>query len=250
MAKKITNELEWNSLMMPDEFEAEDKEHHLSEISDYLSEQTTNLSLDLSSIDKTVEVEIDDSLLETEELELELISNNELFNFFPDEKVEIDPEIRFPKTENIQGLFWFLHHLGKKDISGAKIVVTNREDLTIIYYRVIESALFFGFLERAKTEEETYLVPTQLYEDFMDKPLELQYPLFLESLGRNATISEVLKIQLNDPIYDSISRQMAHNILVEDPNIKEEAMTNDEVTKIVNSLRYWYLSIKNSILEN
>jgi hypothetical protein len=250
LAKTIINELEWNSLLIPEDASSEEKEHHASVVSEYLSKQTNNQSVDLSSIDKTVEVEIDDSFLETEELELELISNNELFNFFPDEKAEIAPDILFPKTESIQALFWFLHHLGKEDISGAKILITNRDDLSIIFYRVVEAARFFGFLQRTEADEERYLVPTEIYENFMGKTVEMQYPLFLESLGRNETISEVLKIQLNDPIYDSISRQMVHNILVNDPNIEEEAMTNDEVNKIVNSLRYWYLAIKQTILKD
>lgn len=250
MAKTVINELEWNSLLIPDELSSEGEETHSSAVSEYLSKRTSDQFLGLSAIDKTVEVEIDDSLLETEELELELISNNELFNFFPDEKAEIDSKILFPKTESIQAMFWFLHHLGKEDISEAKIVITNREDLSIIFYRVVEAAMFFGFLKRGEADGETYLVPTELYESFMDKTVELQYPIFLESLGRNETISEVLKVQLNDPIYDSISRQMVHNILVNDPNIKEEAMTNDEVGKIVNTLRYWYLAIKQTILED
>lgn len=93
-------------------------------------------------------------------------------------------------------------------------------------------------------------MPTDVYEEFMGKTTEMQYPIFLKRLGRNETISEVLKIQLNDPIYDSISRQMVHNTLVTDPNIEAEGLSNDEVTQIVNGLRYWYLGIKQVVLEN
>lgn len=248
MAKTKINELEWDSLLIPEGMSTEEEENHSALISDYLSKQTSDQSINLSAIDKTAEIEIDDSLLEAEELELELITNDELFNFFQEEKLATDPNILFPKTEKINALFWFLHHFGKLDISEAKILITNRKDLSIIFYRVIEATMFFGFLKRVKTDEDIYLVPTETYEEFMGKTVEMQYPLFLESLGHNETISEILQVQLNDPIYDSISRQMVHNILVNDPNIQKEGMTNEEVTEIVNSLRYWYLSIKQTIL--
>lgn len=250
MAKSKINELEWNSLLIPDDLSSEEEESHSSIITQYLSKRTNDQSVDISTIDQTVEIDVDDSLLESEELELETITNDELFNYFQEEKIENDPNILFPKTENINVLFWFLHNFGKLDISKTKIVINNREELSIIFYRIIEAAIFFGFLKRVETDEATYLIPTDVYEDFMGKTIEMQYPIFLASLGHNEAISEALQIQLNDPIYDSISRQMVHNILVNDPNIKQESLSNDEVTSIVNSLRYWYLAIKQTILED
>ena len=244
------NAIEWDSLLIPEGLSIEELANHADSIFDYLSKRSVDQSFDLSVIDKEVELAINNTLLETEELTLNRITNDELFNYFQDKTIEPDSNILFPKIERINILFWFLHNLGKLDISEAKVSVKNRKELTIIYYYLIEAAVFFGFIKRAKENGDVYLVPTEVYEEFMKKTTEEQYSLFLARLGRNETISEVLKIQLNDSIYDSISRQMVHNLLVTDPNIKAEGLSNDEVGQIVNVLRYWYLGIKQVILEN
>jgi hypothetical protein len=245
-----TDALEWDSLRIPEELSTEELASHEENVAEYLAKRTIDHSLDLSAIDQVVELTIDDRLLESEELVLDKITNDELFNYFQDETIEPDPNILFPKIERINILFWFLHNLGQQNIREAKILVKNRDELSIIFYCLIEAAVFFGFLKRGEENGTVYLVPTDVYEEFMGKTTEMQYPIFLKRLGRNETISEVLKIQLNDPIYDSISRQMVHNTLVTDPNIEAEGLSNDEVTQIVNGLRYWYLGIKQVVLEN
>lgn len=143
-----------------------------------------------------------------------------------------------------------MHNLGQLDINESNIVVNNSKELSMNYYLLVEAALFFGFLDRIVEDGEIYLIPTNFYENFINQPLEQQYPLFLASLGRNETVSEVLQVQLNDPIFDNISRQMVHNILANDPNIKNESLSVDEIKKITNNFRYWYLGIKKAISEN
>lgn len=250
LAKTNDMEFDWDSLLIPGDISKAEEEGHSAVVSEYNSKQLSGSSVDLSSIDKEVEVTIDDSLLESEEFEFERSSNDELFTYFQEENTVVDANILFPRIKRINVLFWFLRNLSDQDISESKILITNIDEVSILFYRVIESALFFGFLKRVKEEDKTYLVPTEIYEEFMDLTFENQYRFFLARLGRNETVSEVIQIQLNDPIYDSISRQMVHNILVKDPNIQEESLSKEEITKIVNNFRYWYLNIKQAILDN
>lgn len=247
---KTIDIFEWESLLIPTELSSEEAEKHSSLVSEYLSRLEGDAAVNLSSIKKTSKIHVDDSLLEVEEIEFNLITNEELFNYFQSEKDEIDSDILFPKTEKINYVFWFLHNLAKEEIANTKIMVSNPEEVSITLYQIIEAAAFFGFLKRTVENGVFYFTPTERYEEFLAFDLEKQYPHFLSGLGSHATISEILQIQLNEPLYDSISKRMVHNILVNDPNIQKESLSNDEVKKIVNSLRYWYLAIRKNILVN
>lgn len=250
VANTNLTELEWDSLMIPDDFSTDEKEEHQAIVTEYISNQTNDQVTDLASIDQVVEINIDDSLLEPKELELEKHSNAELFEYFQEDKVDNDPSIQFPRIKRINVLFWLLHNLGTEEIINAKIAIKNPESVSVIFHHLIESARFFDFIKKVEVEEKIYYVATSQYEEFLKHDSKEQYPFFLTSIGHNATVSEAIQIQLNDPIYDSISRQMVYNILVRDPNIQEESLSNDEVTKIVNNLRYWYLNIKKAVLDN
>lgn len=250
LAKPNIIELDWDSLLIPEDLSPEEAKSHSKIITNHLSKLVTNQFKDSSNLNNITEITIDNTLLESQELELDTISNNELFNYFQGEKVAVNSNIFFPKIKRINVLFWFLHNLGHFNIKNSKIIVNNREELSLNYYQLVEAALFFGFLKRIQENEEVYLFPTSFYEELLNQPIDKQYPLFLASLGRNETVSEVLQVQLNDPIFDNISRQMVSNILSKDPNIRKEGLSESEIHKIVNNFRYWYLDIKNNILEN
>lgn len=246
---QITN-LDWDSFIIPDDLSAKEEEIHSKILSEYLSRRTVHTSSELPSYEKVTKINIDNSFIEKEEVEFDQITNDELFEYILAENIEVNPDYLFPKTSNIERVFWFLHHLSQEDISASKIQIENIDDLSVIFHETVENALFLGFLERVEEEGIIYLIPRSELEDFMTKDLENQYHVFLASLGRNETISEAMRLQLNDPIFDSISRQMLHNILVNDANIKQEGLSKDDITKIVNNMRYWYLSVKKAILMN
>lgn len=243
-------QMEWETLLIPETLSADELESHEAVVSDYKNVSYSDESIDLSAIERVSELEITDDFLASEEIVIDKISNNDLFEYLKEENVTIDLNVRFPKIKRINQLFWFLHNLAKLDISDSKITILNADELSIGFYQVIESGMFFDYIKRVKLDEETYFIPTEYYEAFMTEPIEEQYALFLASLGKNETVSEVLNIQLNDPIYDNISRQMVFNILVKDPNIQQEKLTKDEINHILSNLRYWYLNIKQMILDN
>lgn len=243
-------QMEWETLLIPETLSADELESHEAVVSDYKNASYSDESIDLSAIERVSELEITDDFLASEEIVIDKISNNDLFEYLKEENVTIDLNVRFPKIKRINQLFWFLHNLAKLDISDSKITILNADELSIGFYQVIESGMFFDYIKRVKLDEETYFIPTEYYEAFMTEPIEEQYALFLASLGKNETVSEVLNIQLNDPIYDNISRQMVFNILVKDPNIQQEKLTKDEINHILSNLRYWYLNIKQMILDN
>ena len=242
--------MEWETLLIPETLSADELKSHEAVVSDYKNKAYSDETIDLSTIEQVTELEITDDLLASEEIVIDKISNNDLFEYLKEENVSTDLNVRFPKIKRINQLFWFLHNLAKLDISDSKITLVNSDELSIGFYQVIESGMFFDYIQRVKTGEETYFIPTEYYEAFMTKPIDEQYSLFLASLGRNETVSEILNIQLNDPIYDNISRQMVFNLLVKDPNIQQEKLTKDEINHILSNLRYWYLNIKQMILDN
>lgn len=250
LKQTIINELELDNLLLPDGLTSEEKLAHASVVTDYLSRPPHLYSVDASKINTVVEIEIEDSWLEPLDIELEKVSNDELFDILNEEPVTRNSSILFPKITRINELFSFLHHLGKLDIKESKLVVINKEKLSVKFYQLIETAIFFGYLETTKEEEDIYFIPTELYHSFMDKKTEEQYIVFLKSIGRNETIREILTIQLNDIIYDRISKQMVHNILVTDLNLKEEGITSEEIEQLINNFRIWFLNIRNMILED
>jgi len=270
--------LEWDSLLKAEEPATEKDEQHEAAISDYLSRRFNNDAVDFPSIDKEVTFEVDDSLLdpdydalpeleeeepedeeeedsdeEAEEPEptfgLEKISNSELFDMLHQDSVVIDSRFIFPKFEEINSFFWFLYNLGQLDISEAKFKAENEEELSILYYQFIEAGVFFRFFDRGEEDGDVYVTPTELYEDFMEQSIREQYLTFIKAMGQNQTLTEILTIQLNEPIFDRISKQMVHRKLAGDTNIIRENLEEEEIDKIVTSLRYWYLDIKNVLLE-
>lgn len=247
MTKKTIDKFEWISLLKPDGA----PDNHLDTIKEYLSKLENDTSVDFSSIEKVTQIKIDDSMLDEKETDFQRISNDELFQYFQTETDEIDPQILFPRMRKINYLFWFLHHLGKeKDIIDAKVTAENPDEVSVTFYQAIEAGAYFGFLKRTVENDVFYFTLTDRYNAFIAEDIEKQYRLFLAGLASNETIREILQIQLNEPLYDTISKRMVQNILVKDPNIQTENVTNDEITQIINSLRYWYLGINKIILDN
>lgn len=251
--KKLTrvtiDNYEWTSLMVPEERTKKETDADKKMVKDYLTKLENEPSIELYAV-KVEELTVDDSLIESQETEFERLANNDLFNYFQSEKEEIDAQVLFPKMEKINNLYWFLHALSKKDTKNKKLAISNPDDVTVAFYQLVEAATFFGFMKRTVEDDTFYFSPTKRFEEFAEADLEQQYHLFLAGLGTNETISEIIQIQLNEPLYDTISKRMVQNILVKDPNLQAEDLTNDDIKKIINSFRYWYLGISQMILKN
>lgn len=251
--KKLTrvtiDNYEWTSLMVPEERTKKETDADKKMVKDYLTKLENEPSIELDAV-KVEELTVDDSLIESQETEFERLANNDLFNYFQSEKEEIDAQVLFPKMEKINNLYWFLHALSKKDTKNKKLAISNPDDVTVAFYQLVEAATFFGFMKRTVEDDTYYFSPTKRFEEFAEADLEQQYHLFLAGLGTNETISEIIQIQLNEPLYDTISKRMVQNILVKDPNLQAEDLTNDDIKKIINSFRYWYLGISQMILKN
>lgn len=251
--KKLTrvtiDNYEWTSLMVPEERTKKETDADKKMVKDYLTKLENEPSIELDAV-KVEELTVDDSLIESQETEFERLANNDLFNYFQSEKEEIDAQVLFPKMEKINNLYWFLHALSKKDTKNKKLAISNPDDVTVALYQLVEAATFFGFMKRTVEDDTFYFSPTKRFEEFAEADLEQQYHLFLAGLGTNETISEIIQIQLNEPLYDTISKRMVQNILVKDPNLQAEDLTNDDIKKIINSFRYWYLGISQMILKN
>ena len=251
--KKLTrvtiDNYEWTSLMVPEERTKKETDADKKMVKDYLTKLENEPSIELDAV-KVEELTVDDSLIESQETEFERLANNDLFNYFQSEKEEIDAQVLFPKMDKINNLYWFLHALSKKDTKNKKLAISNPDDVTVAFYQLVEAATFFGFMKRTVEDDTFYFSPTKRFEEFAEADLEQQYHLFLAGLGTNETISEIIQIQLNEPLYDTISKRMVQNILVKDPNLQAEDLTNDDIKKIINSFRYWYLGISQMILKN
>lgn len=244
------NDLELESLLLSDDLSEEEKEKQKSLITEYLARDDYSQTVDISSIDREVEITIDDSFVDDKELDVDKITSEELFDILREEPVEVDPEVMFPRIEQINKLFWFLRKLANQDIQESKVRIKNQEDLSLKFYIFLEAAIFFGFIETTIEENTLYLIPTEMYNESINQTIEKQYLIFLKALASNESISESLIIQLNDPIFDRISKQMIHNVLAVDENIQNEEITNEDIEKITNDLRYWYLGIRNAILKS
>lgn len=244
------NDLELESLLLSDDLSSKEIKRQNSLITEYLARGDYSQTIDSSSIDRQIEITIDDSFVDEEKLEIDKITSEELFNILRAEPVEVDSEIIFPRIEQINKLFWFLRKLANREIRESKVSITNQEDLSLKFYIFLEAAIFFGFIETTIEDDILYLIPTEKYNESMDKSIDEQYLIFLKALASNESISESLIIQLNDPIFDRISKQMIHNVLAVDNNIQNEEITNEDIGKITNDLRYWYLGIRNVVLDS
>lgn len=244
------NELTLESLLLSDDLSPEEREKQVSLINQYLAREDYPHTVDIEAIDRQVEIMIDNSFVDTKELAMNKMTREELFDVLRTEPVEVDSEVLFPRIEQINKLFWFLRKLAQLDVQDAKVKIANQEDLSLKFYIFVEAAIFFGFLETAMEEDTFYLLPTERYNESIDKSLEEQYLLFLKAIASNESISESLIIQLNDPIFDRISKQMIHNVLAVDKNIRNEEITNEDIAQITNDLRYWFLGIRNAVLDS
>ena len=244
------NDLELESLLLTEDLSEEEKKKQKSLIAEYLERDDYSHTVDISSLDREVEIIIDDSFVDDKELDIDKITNEELFDILREEPVEVDPEIMFPRIEQINKLFWFLRKLANQDIKKSKVKIKNQEELSLKFYILLEATIFFGFIETTVDDGVLYLAPTEMYNDSMDQTIEQQYLIFLKALASNESISESLIIQLNDPIFDRISKQMIHNVLAVDSNIQNEEITNEDIEEITNDLRYWYLGIRNTVLKS
>lgn len=251
MALSNINDLELESLLLSEELSSEEKEEQTLLIENYLEREQYAKTKDISSIDKQVEIIVDDSFSDEKDLEIDKITSEELFELFRQEAEQIDSRIMFPRIQQINKLFWFLRKLSSYDIKDSKVSIKNQEELSVKFYKFLEAALFFSFVELLVSDDhKLYIVATEKYHKFMDKNISDQYLTFIKALASNESISESLIIQLNDPIFDRISKQMIHNVLAVDENIRNEEITNEEIEKITNNLRYWYLGIRNTLLES
>lgn len=248
MSKQKSHNIEITSLLIPDNLSTEQKEYHSELVSKHLSRFTDNASNEGSPSSRSTEITITDDMLDEKEFEVEKITNDELFQILQQDYKEISSDISFPKTTNINKLFWLLHNLIPEETEQIRII--NIDDLSIKFYQLIEAAMFFRFLTVIKTKKEIYLIPTDIYKEFLSKPIADQYIYFLKILGSNETISEGLIVQVNDSIFDRISRRRVYNMLVKDSNIQKESLIAEEIEEIVNDLRLWYLNIRNTILED
>src|SRR5690625_3408469 len=129
LAKSNIIELEWDSLLIPEGLSSEEEKNHSAVVTKHLSNLLTNQSSDSEKLNNITEITIDDSLLEYQKVELDTISNDELFNYFKKEKVDIHPTILFQNIKIITFLFLFLHYLVQLDINESNIVVNNSKEL-------------------------------------------------------------------------------------------------------------------------
>lgn len=92
-------ELDWDSLLTPEDLSTEEVEVHATLIANYLSNITIDEGIH-STIPKNItKVTVSNSLLETKDLALDKISNDQLFEYFQEDKVKIDSTILFPKIK-------------------------------------------------------------------------------------------------------------------------------------------------------
>lgn len=246
MAQLNSNDLSVDSLLLPKDFTPEEKELHRSRMTAFLSEAKP---AENSSTNHIVEIQVDDSLIASHEFEIKKLSNDQLSDLLREAPIYPYSSAFFPRIQHINELFWLLYHLAQKDVQSSKISFINQDQLSNKFYALAESAIFFGYLEKTIEDDEKYFTPTPFYKEWMQKPIADQYLDFLKILGSFDSISECIIIQLNDPIFDNISRQMVHKVLAKDVNIIKEELTNKEIDEIINNLRYWYLDIKKVILD-
>lgn len=244
------DDLDLENFLFSEDLPSKEKEKQKSLISEYLAKDSYSKTMDPSSINQETEIEIDESFLEEGELEIDKITNGELSDILREESKEMDPRIIFPRIQHINKLFWFLHKLANNKIKESKVSIKNQKDLSLKFYIYLEASIFFGYLETTIKDGNLILIPTKMFNGGINKSTEEQYFIFLKALASNESISESLIIQLNDPIFDRISKQMIHNILAVDNHIKEEEITNEDIEKITNNLRYWYLGIRQTVLES
>src|SRR5699024_4403650 len=138
LTKKNHIELDWDNLITSDDLSTEEAKVRASIIDHYLSNFTTDEETDRAIPKNITKITIDNSLLETDDLILEKISNEQLFEYFQEDKVAVDSSILFPKMKRINHLFWFLHNLSLLNIQELKIYIRNQEELSIHSYQLID----------------------------------------------------------------------------------------------------------------
>ena len=73
--------MEWETLLVPETLSADELESHEAIVSDYRNNMYSDETINLAAIDQKIEIEITDALLASEEIVIDKISNNDLFEY-------------------------------------------------------------------------------------------------------------------------------------------------------------------------
>ncbi len=241
----MPDDLDLDSLLFPEQLSLEEERNSSLAVSEYLINNSD--SIDLSLYDKIIEVNTND-LIEHKEFSFTKIDTNKLFEILNSKTEHINPQLFFPKIKHLNDLFWFLHNLNNMEPYNSKIIFNTNNEISELSNTLIEAAIFFQFFDIVDENSNTFIITTSDFKTFKNKNIEEQYLLFLQNIGADKTARECITIQLNDPIYDKISRKMIFNKLIDNHNIQEEHLANNDITAIVNNVRYWYLDIRKYLL--
>src|SRR5699024_4161692 len=247
MSESLINSINLDRLLTPSQLSLDKERNNSLAVSDYLIRNSENSNIDLSLYSNTLKVNTKE-LMEHHQINLKPRSKKDLFDILNSKSLTINPLLFFPKVKHINDLFWFLSHLSRKNIKNTKLILETSNEFSELSNNLIESAVFFGYLTHNRLDNEVYLIPTNDFEFFNDKTLEEQYTIFLKNVGAVKTIRDSINIQLNDPIFDNLSKRMVFKKLKANQNIIEESLTDSDINKIVVNVRYWFLDIKKYIL--
>lgn len=234
------NKLE--ELFKPSNFSLEMEREQSVEVSEYNIKYKESNNVDLS---ETLDIHLDNSLLINKENRLEKITPDKFFDLLNSEQVLISPEIKFPKIKKIDVLYALLSTLAEKNTNNYPIIFTQKSNN---YDDLIQSLVFFKFLEQHYVDNKKVYLVTEYFSNFVEEKQSRRYMYFVKILGANNTVRKALSVQINNPIYDRISKKMITNYLLEDLNIIEEKLKIEELENIVNNFRYWYLDIRSNLL--
>lgn len=243
LSKNLDEEFDLDSFLFPSSFSLDEERNSSLAVSEYKLHHE-QVHIDLSLYTNTLKLNIDE-LIQHDAVSFTKISKDDLFDLLNSKTLVTNPTLPFPKIKHINELFWFLSNLSMLILPDTKYSydkTTYEEKLLIV-----ESAIFFGFLNYID-RPNGYLIPTPLFYSFKSLSTEEQYIFFLETVGSNKTTRDCINIQLSDPIYDKLSRQMIFNKLRENHNIIEEKLSSKDISNIVNNVRYWFLDIRKYLI--
>ena len=237
----MPGDFDLDSLLIPSQVSLSDERNNSLVVSEYLLKNPASNAVDISSYKNTVTIDLED-MSEHQEINFSKISQDELFDLMNSKTLVTNPQLFFPKIKHINDLFWLLNNLSEINLTKTKILLSDI--LSKSNTLLVHASEFFGYFKLLQEDNKLYLIPTSVFKTFSKLNLENKYLFFLENVGADKTTRDCINIQLNDPIYDRLSRYIVFKKLKENYNIVEEKLTDKEISNIVNNVRYWYLDIK------
>lgn len=248
MKYNISDDPELDKLLKVDTLSLEQEVNTSTAVADYLSRTGPRRKERLKDIKDNFSIKINKNLYKKSKLTLNKYSVDEFHDLINHKNNKINPAIKFPRIKDFNKLFWFFHNILTPEMHNKKIYFDYNEN-SDFSKEAINALCFFDYFKYVSIDGENFYIITDQTKKFITLNLNERYLQFVVDATKNDTVRSAITGQLFVVIYDNITKGVIKRRLLQDPNIIEENVSGNDLNKIIDNFRFWFLNIKKNLLK-